>query len=74
MSKIIDDQQKILSQQTIETEKERLKEYEMQKAVNEKEERDRIEGAKMSEDEQEEIKKLNESNAKIEEMIKKDEQ
>ena len=46
----------------------------MQKAVQEKEERDRIEGAKMSEDEQEEIKRLNESNAKIEEMIKKDEQ
>ena len=73
MSSIIDDQHKILTQQTITQEKERLKEFEFQKAVEEKLERDRIEGSKMSEEEQEELKKLNESNAKIKDMIQKDE-
>ena len=65
MSKIVDDENKIFSQQTITLEREKLKDFEYQKFMQEKEDRDREDGFKKSEEETEEDKKLADANANI---------
>ena len=65
MSKIVDDENKIFSQQTITLEREKLKDFEYQKFMQEKEDRDKEDGFKKSEEETEEDKKLADANANI---------